>query len=358
MKKELLTQLLLIVVTLCSYGQQQKQPLSEADVKKVCNIIADSNLNYLSRPGMLVSRYTFRNLIKNDFSTVTIADNTATVGQFASLSIDPNTYKLAFSPIAWSPTDDLVNHDFRHVFAINVTATLSNQSLLNLKDWRTVTGSFSWTYIFKGKYSAGKKEQQQFLLSGGKKDLSEYQQIYDGITAQLLNQRNQAYDHISRVKNKLTALNHPEFLDKDDLKKAYMDSVSKYEQILTNDKWTSKEFIWLKLTGSPLSFDNAYYVQTDNSATFDHPVTATNWTPSINAAINYFAGSKSGWNFYWNANASYGLKDMFSQIYTPQTYDSFDKLTDISMIQKTNEQIFEITGQPLPSKVLPTSAAR
>jgi len=39
--------------------------------------------------------------------------------------------------------------------------------------------------------------------------------------------------------------NHPELFDKVELAKAFRDSISKYEQLLTKDYWTVKQYHWI-----------------------------------------------------------------------------------------------------------------
>src|ERR1700749_988262 len=53
----------------------------------------------------LVSDYTFRNIIKADFSTLTGLDNTATVGRYGSLNIDKDASTFTFTPITIAKQD-------------------------------------------------------------------------------------------------------------------------------------------------------------------------------------------------------------------------------------------------------------
>lgn len=361
MKKLILSGLLLIV----SVNYVFSQSISEQKLNAICDTIKKQDSLYLGRKYKqrnLVSRYTFRNLVKNDFSTITVADNSATVGQFASLSIDPNTYKLAFSPYAWSPQGaDLQNKKFTHVWSTNISTTLNNQSLFNLKDWRTVNGSISYTYVFNAKYKYAHddgttgEQKQNFIARTANDFVAPYIKIHDDLHLEMKELLKKGYT--GKDPNELVALNHPEFKDEKDFTQAYLDSVSKYEQLFTGDSWQVKRLGWVKGTVSPLSFDNAYYIRSDDPGTFDAPKNKVQYTPSATVSGNYFIGTKTGWNFYWNANATISLKDMFSGIYTAQTYVNFTPLDNVSDLQPTNEQVFEITGAPLSPKWLPDLGA-
>lgn len=330
----------------------------KAKLKNIDSVNVAYIINQYPISGKLrrASQYTFRNLVKNDFSTVTIADNSATVGQFAALSIDPNSYKLAFSPYAWSPQGkDLAEHDFKNVYAFNVTTTLSNQSLLDLKDWRTVSGSFSFTHLLWDGYrfsDVNTPKSSKHITQD--EYIAPYKQIYSEIGMRMIEQFDDAFNGDNQtIRHRLGALNHPEFADIDGVKQAYLDSVSKYEQLYTNQTWTMKSFWWYKITATPLSFDNANYVVNGDQSTYDSPKKATIYTWSVNLALNYFEGFSNHWNFYFNVNAQISQKDMFSGIYTPATYNGFSKLTDTSLIQKTNEQIFRSPSEDISKRILP-----
>lgn len=331
-------------------------PVSKDVLKQTLKDISDANVKYIKGTTEyynLASKYTFRNIVKTDFSTVTIADNSASVGQFAALSIDPNSYKLAFSPYAWSPIGkDLTTKDFKNIYSINISATLSNKSLLNLKDWRTVSGSFSFTRLIGERYRFDDPDVKTKHTDD--QWAAPYKAIYEALKSQMEAQYSQAYDATTySILNKLTALNHPEFYDKTAIQQAYLDSISKYEQIMIKKAWTTKSFWWLKFTGTPLSFDNANYIVNNDASTYDSPKKATIWTPSFGVSINYFFGTIKHWNFYFNANAQLGQKDMFSGVYTPLTYNNYSKLTDTSQIQKSTSQIFRSNSADVSKRILP-----
>ncbi|MDB5088596.1 MAG: hypothetical protein JWR09_2590 [Mucilaginibacter sp.] len=353
MKKLTLSVILLFSIMFQCLGQGQPatilpdpKPYTPVQLDKALKDIADKDIAFLNDPCNchFASAYTFNNLIKTDFSTLTIADNSATVGQFASLTIDPNTYKLAFSPYAWS--DDFSSKKKDNVYAFNITGVLSNQSLLNLKDWRTLVGNFTYTRIVGEGY-------RKLDTKDAKISLDNYQSIYD----ELRKNMKDSYDNVYQNKSEMTFLNHPEFGKLTDAEKAYQDSIAKYEQILTKSIWSSKNFFWYKVTVNFASFDNANYILQKDPTTYDSPKTSIEYTGSLNLAANYFIGTSNHMNYYLSANAQIGRKDMFAGIYTPATYNGFSKLTDTSLIQKTNEQIFKVPGDLVKPKWLPDFGA-
>jgi hypothetical protein len=161
-------------------------------------------------------------------------------------------------------------------------------------------------------------------------------------------------DQYSKSQNhKLTSLNHAEFDDVETLKKAYLDSVSKYEQLLTKDLWKSKHFWWVKLTGNIASFDNVNYYVKGDASTFDAPKQSAIYTGSVNASLNYYKGFSKRLNLYINVNGQFGRKSMFGEIYTASTYNAFHKLSDSSFVQKSNLQVFENPGEDVATRWLP-----
>src|SRR5205807_291775 len=96
------------------------------------------------------------------------------------------------------------------------------------KDWRMVTGSFSTTFLFHENYLVLDKSQTKHA-----QDIADYDNIYQEASDIMVTN----YIQIYKRESELVTLNHPELLEIDDAKKAYLDSISKYEQILIKPIW-------------------------------------------------------------------------------------------------------------------------
>src|ERR1700748_886602 len=117
-------------------------------------------------------------------------------------------------------------------------------------------------------------------------------------------------------KSKLAKLNHPEFDDTKSLHQAWVDSVAKYDKLLTKNSWTGKSFGWIKATATPLSFDNANYIIKGDTATYSSPLSKAYYTPGLMISGNYYWGVPSGWNFYGSGYLHGVLKDTFTDVYS------------------------------------------
>jgi hypothetical protein len=341
-----------------STSEGKKNKVSIKDTVQFQNAIQeiiDQDKKYIA-PGTrnAVSAYTFSNIIQNDFLTLTGTNTSTTVAQYASLNVQPGNTALAFSPYVYYP-HDLTNHPFKDVIAVNITGSVdATTNLFDFKNWRTLNGSFTWSHLINSRLHYWHDSIQQYPNGNRPEGILTYEQYYR-IYAELCHEFEQQ-DRDIHV-NELTPLRHPEFLDKDKLQKAFRDSVSKYEQLLTADHWTVKEYQWFKITANALSFDNANYIVIGDTASYDNPKSKGIWTPSVNLSYNFFVGWKSGWNLYLNAYTQVGLKDQYTEVYTPATYNSFHPLSDTSFIQKQNEQIFESVTDNVGTKLLPDFGA-
>ncbi|MBD1362948.1 hypothetical protein IDJ77_03920 [Mucilaginibacter sp. ZT4R22] len=342
------------------YYDYQKTSLTSGRVNTILRGINTENLGSLveqqkdGKKYNLVSKYTFRTLIKGDFAKLTGTDNSATVGQYAALSIDPNTYKLTFSPYAWVPSSSVLQkRNFKNILSFDVGATLNNKSILDLKEWRKVTVAFSWTGVFGVRYGYEVADAET-----EENHKAPYVQLYSDLTQQFTNGFDAAfkYNELKKryeVNNRRYAINHSEYADEDGLKGAYLDSIAFYEQAMVKSEWKKKSFWWLKVTANALSFDNADYIVKALPATIDAPLSKATYTPSVSLSINNFWGFASKWSFYWNLNAQLGMKNTFSGIYTPATYYGLSKLSDQAYLENSKKTVYQLDNDEIRTKILP-----
>jgi hypothetical protein len=225
------------------YYDYQKTSLRSGRVDTILRDINMENLGSLveqqkdGKKYNLLSKYTFRTLIKGDFAKLTGADYSATVGQYAALSIDPNTYKLTFSPYAWVPSSSVLQkRNFKNILSFDVGATLNNKSILDLKEWRKVTIAFSWTGVFGVRYGYEVADAET-----EENHKAPYVRLYSELTQQFTNGFDAAfkYNELKKryeVNNRRYAINHSEYADEDGLKGAYLDSIAFYEQAMVKSE--------------------------------------------------------------------------------------------------------------------------
>lgn len=293
---------------------------------------------------MLVSYYTWKALCKADFSTLTGLDNSATVGSFAALNVNQNNSTFTFTPISW--TDQITKSNFRFIQSIDFSGTVDKNSLFDLKNWRTVSLSYSFTWVFdKGYYF---KKGERGTPKHKPLDAS-YIRLYDEL------------EHIFRrsyrstQRSTLAELNHPEFEDKDDLKQAWLDSVAKYEKLLIKDSWTVKRFGWLKATATPLSFDNADFIVTGDSSTYNTPSSKSYYTPALLLSGNYYWGFAWGGNIYISLYIQGAYKDSFTDIATAAEWNKVKPLTDSSSVNVDTKNVYTVTDSHIRRKLLPNT---
>jgi hypothetical protein len=291
---------------------------------------------------MLVSYYTFKNILKKDFSTLTGLDNTATVGKYAALNINQTNSTFTFTPITIINTD-LVNNRFRWVHSFDFSGTVDKASILDLKNWRTVTLSYSATFIFNAKYHFISKQGGKSL----RPDDQDYTQLYDDIVKRYKSQ------YAETKQSQIEKLNHPEFDNSDDAKKGYLDSVSKYEQLKTKANWTRKRYGWVKATISPLSFDNTNYIITGDLNTYKTPISKAYYIPSVLVSGNYYWAFRQGFNFYVSMFVQGMIKDTFTDIFSTSEWNKTNALLDSVSIKTDTKNVYIAPSGSIKTKLLP-----
>jgi hypothetical protein len=293
---------------------------------------------------MLVSYYSWKNLVKSDFSALTGLDNSASVGKYAALNINQTTSTFTFTPITISPAVDKKNYNVIHSF--DFTGTLDKTSVLDLKNWRSVSLSYSLTYVFDKTY--------KFLLEPRgttfhKPVDRDYIELYDDLETKFI----QTY--LARSNHPTTRLNHPEYDDPADLRQAWLDSVARYEKLLIKDSWTSKRFGWIKASANALAFDNAEYIITGDATTYDKPKSKAFYTPGLMVSGNYYWGLHSGWNFYISLYVQGVIKDTFTDIFSTSEWNKTGQLTDSAVIKKDSKNVYLTTDGNIKTRLMPNT---
>ncbi|GGI23882.1 hypothetical protein GCM10008119_09880 [Pedobacter mendelii] len=304
-------------------------------------------INPIGNPKMLISWYSWKNLTRTDFATLTGLDNSATVSKFAALNINSATSTFTFSPIVIN-NPNLVESKFRFINSFDFAGTVSKTNILDFKEWRTVALSHSVTWVFdKGYYfSDGPRGSK-----GNKPVNASYTELYDDLEVQFIQK------YISTKQNRVLSLNNPQFDDTKDIEKAWLDSVAKYEKLLVKNSFTAKRFGWLKLTTTPLSFNNAKYIVKGTAATYSQPITKIIYTPAVLLSGNYYFALNTGWNFYGSLYAQGMIKDSFSEILSTSEWNKFDPLSDSVLVKSKTQNVFILAKDEVNKKLLPNVGA-
>jgi len=291
---------------------------------------------------MLVSCYTWKTICKGDFSTLTGVDNSAAVGKYAALNINQTNSTFTFTPLIINPS--VLYSKFKFIQSVDFSGTVDKANILDLKNWRTVSLGYSVTWIFSQNY---RFDNSQRGTQGHKPRYDDYKQIYDELELQFM------LNYFGTNDSGLAKLNHPEFNDTKSLHQAWLDSIARYEKLMTKNSWTSKSFGWLKATATPLSFDNANYIVTGDTATYNSPLSKAYYTPGLMLSANYYWGLHSGWNFYVSAFVQGVLKDTFTDVFSATEWDKNQRLTDSTLLKKDTKNVYLATDRNIKTKVRP-----
>lgn len=339
---------LLIIVG--AYAQHEPYRKILADSNKYHEIIRiDSERMYQRTPiyrkdnkNMLVSWYTWKTICKSDFSTLTGLDNTATVGKYAALNVNQTNSTFTFSPIIINPS--VLYNKFAFIQSVDFAGTVDKSNALDLKNWRTVSLSYSVTWIFKQDY---RFDDSQRGKPGFKPSYNDYKTLYDELELKFM------LNYFASNRSKIEKLNHPEFDTIKTLHQAWLDSVARYEKLMIKDAWTGKRFGWIKATGTPLSFDNANYIVTGDTSTYSKPLSKAYYTPGLMISANYYWGLHSGWNFFASAFIQGVYKDTFTDVYSATEWDNNTRLTDSTVLKKDSKSVYQVNDHNIKQKIRP-----
>jgi hypothetical protein len=340
MKKILITALSILMYT-SVVGQTL---LSKDTYVKTLGTARDTLMSQIKDESRLVSEYSFRKLVRNDFSVLTTGDkNKTTVGRYASLEINEDEQKVNITPFVYIPGNQLLKAPFRSIFSVDLSASINSKKLFNFDDRNTITAGVSYTLVLAGFNfnPLGSNEKNR------KPDTIRYHQIYKNVYSSFVKK----YDDIKTINDSLDILGFAG--DTTELQKAYLEKVSEYEEKLTKKIWNTKYFLWFKFGLSPLSFDNFDVININDPATFNKPKANSIYNPSLQISINYNSATRKYGSIYLSAFIKAGIKNSLSEITTANEWRNISSLGDSSFVTKDKKDVFVLSSTDIKTKLLP-----
>lgn len=244
---------------------------------------------------VLVSNYTFKQMIKKDFSLlVTGAAENMQVGKYAALSVDRNEQSFSFSPINYIVNENNAEKKFTHLFAVNANGKLNNNGFFDFSDRKKLQIGVSWTALWYSICDFPRKETKHF-------------KIYRLVKNKILNERKKQ-DKLEEIRNK--------DMGSKDYEELYHKEVEKYENDIYKNVWSAKFLAWTKLdfgyAEDKLKIVDSVNIQ--NSVM--EPINKNINGGYVSLSGNIFYGLKNGFGFYLNAQLSYSRKTSLSEIFS------------------------------------------
>lgn len=337
---------ILLVTSQIVFGQGAKIVLDTSGFRDVLRDTRDKLTQQTNKAGNLVSNYTFRINVRNDFALLLTGDkNKTTVGRYASLAIDEKEQKVNFTPISFFKGNDLVRSNFNHIHSLDISGSINSSKILDFKDRNQVTVGWSYTLILLA--GAQFYGVEQTTRKQRKYDPSVYDRLHKKIYDDFIEQ----IDSIKSVADTIDAMES--LGDKKSLKKAYLDKVAEYENKLTSDVWNRKNFLWVKITANALSFDNLSIVASDNPSTNIVPIKKNIYNPSLQVSINYSSSSRKYWSYYVNGWVRGAIKHTLSEISTTSEWNQITSYKDSSFVSNDKKDVYVVATNSIKTKVMP-----
>lgn len=265
--------------------------------------LVDGDSSYVKDTSKLVSKYTFKKMVKKDYSMLTTgSDINNQVGRYAALSVDKNAQTFAFSPFNYIVGDNNPTSTFKYIFAINASGRLNNDGFFDFQSRKEFKIGGSAVILFNEPYSY--KTANNSINNGLFKDVSK----------RIIN-KVQSRDTLSMIENKKI------IEDSAALKEAYYKEVEKYETIAFRDNWIGKHLWWTKIDFGYRE-DKLSVIDTLNSPlSVQKPIAKSLNSAYLALSMNYFYGHKSGFNFYGDLKITFSQKTSLSEIYSTKEWN-------------------------------------
>lgn len=286
----------------------------------------------------LVSEYTFRNLVKNDFSRIITGDkNKTAVGRYAALDLNTEDKRFTFVPITYSLGNNSLLAPFRHVVSLEISGALSSKNSFNFKDRNSITSGVAYTYV-RGTYSFDSKNKQNIS--------SKYEAIYNQAATEAKSTLDKHGDAITELKNS-KALSNP-----NEIKKAFLDKVEEAEILLTDKLWNHKKIWWVKTNINFFSLDNFDYINIKDSSTYFKPASKSVYNPSFQISGNLFYSYRNGVDLYLNGYAKGARKHTLSEIASKTEWNKIKRFNDTLYFASDEKDVFVFDDSQFSTKFL------
>jgi hypothetical protein len=314
-------------------------------VDSVLTLARDSVNAQTNRSGNLVSEYTFRKLIRNDFSLLLTGDDNKTkVGRYASLEVDKEEKTFSLVPIAWVPGNSPLRAPFHWIATLDLKGTVSGKGIFDWEERKKVKAGFSLSWV-NGIYSFNDVPVPNRRQ---KPNTSVYRRMHNTLYNQFLS----AYDNFGTNLSD-SVLNSGNYTEIEKLQEAYLDKVKDFEVKLTEDVWNLKTFYWFKLNVSPVSYDVLSIVSKTDTASFNSPIVKNIYNPSAEISSNvYFIFRKYG-SFYGSGWFRLAKKHTLSEIATTSEWHKITSLGDSAFVQVDTKDAYFVDNNNIKMDILP-----
>ncbi|SKA42700.1 hypothetical protein SAMN04488128_1062 [Chitinophaga eiseniae] len=293
----------------------------------------------------LVSEYTFRRQLQNDFSTLLTGDKSkTTVGQYAAVDFNESEQIVAVTPYALIHQKDPLKGPFKSIFQVDASASTSGNKIFDFKNRFKATLGVSATLLHFAGY---RFEPQGSTAPVRKPDSTIYAQLYTNL----------ADDFKQKFRTLATTVDSIDFKDiaesETTVKKAYIEKVADYETTLTKKVWTSKLLVWSKWSVNFLSFDNLNVIADSDTASYKSPIEKNIYNPSLQGSGSGYWIFSNGWEFYGSLWAKIGIKHTLSEIFTTSEWKKIKPLRDSAIIIDDSKDVYQIKNADIKTKLRP-----
>lgn len=284
----------------------------------------------------LISPIAFRRLVKQNFGDLILGNESVSkIGRYASLDVSE---KPAFDFSPFTSESDIEKHNYQHIFAVNISGKLNSEDIFRIKDIRDLSLRLSFTRILNSASGYIPTDRSSNLKSQYVCDLQrqllilcrEYNQKMNDIDSTDCSDKD-------KLKNKLL----PKFLD------GYYDK----EMEVSEDYWRVKKFTWFTISAG-IKRDKVMFINEDTiKALHYNPQSETVVIPELLGSINHFAKHANRTQFisFW---ASVKAKHSLSEVYEPEKFQSYSKITDVVFMDKGSDDVFVTKFNKLDKKAV------
>jgi hypothetical protein len=321
------------------------QLLTRPQVVTALNVARDSANAQTSRIRNLVSEYTFRKLVRNDFSVLlTGEENKTKVGRYASLEVDKDEKTFSVTPIAFVPGNSPLRSPFHWITTIDLSGSVSGKGIFDWEERKKVKAGFSVAWVNAlYRFFPGPVPNRKY-----KPNVNVYTRLHDN----LYNQFVTSYDNFAgNLSDSIS--NSGNYTDPEKLQEAYLDKLNDMELKLTEDVWNLKIFYWFKLNVTPVSYDVLSLVSKADTASFNSPISKNMYNPSAQFSANGYLAFRRYGSFYGSAWMRFGQKHTLSEIGSTQEWSKVSPLGDSSSVQNDTRDVYVVNDAGLKTKVLP-----
>ncbi|QEC51911.1 hypothetical protein EDD80_11548 [Anseongella ginsenosidimutans] len=290
----------------------------------------------------LVSEYTFRKLVQEDFSLLLTGDKSKTApGRYAALEINEDGQRVTITPFAWHR--DPMKGPSRWMGTLDVNAGVNGKNIWDFGGRKKLSLGGSITllgarYLFRPRWKETDKKKQP--------SVDDYNKIYTIAQEDMMEKRN-------AIKHIIDTLDFVKIAgDTTSLKRAYLEQASIYERKLTDDKWNARLFYWAKLNIVPVSLDYLDIVGLEDSSSYQSPMNKKVFTPSLQLSGNIYGATRRWGDAYLNGWIRIGFKHNLSEIYSTTTWNKISPLGDSAVVIEDSKEVYVLEKTALSKKAL------